>query len=190
MTTMTDNLDELKQKWQQMSARVEQLEETNLRLTERLAHSKVTTLQEKLAARIRRWGYIGFLLPFLAPVLSLDLGLPWWYSCLYGFYGLLAAANSFWLSHYIMEERLTDLPVSKAIERASRIKMRQQRCLIVGYISVVVLLGVGAFLLPESDMYEGVLVGGAVGAVVGFSIGTPRAVANIRMAKKMIESLK
>ena len=53
---MTDNLDELKQKWQELSARVDVLEDINHKLTQRLACGKVTNLQQQLAGRIQRWG--------------------------------------------------------------------------------------------------------------------------------------
>lgn len=46
---MTDNLDELKQKWQELSARVDVLEDINHKLTQRLACGKVTNLQQQLA---------------------------------------------------------------------------------------------------------------------------------------------
>jgi len=187
---MTDNLDELKRKWQEMSARVDQLEETNLRLTECLAHSKVSSMQEQLADSVRRWGYVGFVLPIIAPTLTIVLHLPLWYALLYAVFGLVSAFNSFMFAKYIMAESLAEQPVAQAVKRAIKIRIRQHRRLISCFACAAILITIGAFLLPPGYMRTEVLIGGIVGLIIGLSIRIPRVMNDIRLAKNMVESLK
>ena len=133
---MTDNLDELKKQWQSLSTRVDNLAETNRRLSERLAKSNVTSLQESLASRIRRWAGIELVMPLLAPMLYSTIGLPW----------PICVAYALFITSFF-------------------------------------------YALPDKDN-TWVMDGFAAGLVIGLAIGIPRAVANHRIARKLVDSLK
>lgn len=187
---MTDNLDELKQKWQELSARVDVLEDINHKLTQRLACGKVTNLQQQLAGRIQRWGYIGFLLPLLAPGLVYMLNLPVWYALLYAAFGLIAAVNSFMFTRYIRSQSLVEMPVADAIKRAVYIKTRQQRTYIAGFLFLLVFFVIGIIVFPSNQQTLEIFIGALVGLIAGLLIGIPRMITNIRIARRMVDSLK
>lgn len=187
---MTDNLDELKQKWQELSARADVLEDINHKLTQRLACGKITNLQQQLAGRIQRWGYIGFLLPVLAPALVFKLDLPVWYALLYAAFGLVAAVNSFMFTRYIRSQSLVEMPVADAIKRAVYIKTRQQRTYIAGFLFLLVFFVIGIIVFPSNQQTLEIFIGALVGLVAGLLIGIPRMITNIRIARRMVDSLK
>lgn len=186
---MTDNLDELKRQWQRLSTRTDNLEEANRRLSERLAKSNVTSLQESLAGRIRRCAGVGFVLPLLAPALHSAMGLPWWICVAYALFGLIMAFLSFRFVKFIRAERLIDLPVSDAIIRASIIKARQEHIRTIGLVTAFILIGSIFYMMPDRD--DTWLIAGFIsGIVLGLTFGLPRAITNHRIAKKLVESLK
>lgn len=185
----SDSLDLLKQQWKQLAARADKLEDANRRLSERLAKSKVTSLQEMLATRIDQWGRVGYALPLLAPAVYYIIHLPWWYCLLYALFGLVMAWTAMWFAGYVREKRLTVLPVAEALERAVSIKLIQTRMRMFSFVTGMVLLVVGGFLLPESER-EHIVLGGITGLVVGLAISIPRCIANARMARRMVEELQ
>lgn len=185
---MTDNLDELKKQWQELSQRTQNLEEANRRLSERMARSKVCSTQERLADTIWRWSLTGFVLPVLAPLLHEAADLPWWYCGLYALFGVIFAAIWWNFANYIRAERLTDMPVAAAIERALIIKLRQQKIRTVAWICGIIIIGIGGFLIPVEDRMP-TLIGGAIGLIVGLAISLPRIIANERMARSMVDDL-
>lgn len=172
-----------------MSTRIDNLEEANRKLSDRLAKSNVTSLQESLASRIRRWAGIGLIMPLLAPMLYSTVGLPWPICVAYALYGLIMAWLSFRFAQFINSERLIDLPVSDAIMRASKIKSRQEHIRLLGLVCALLILGAFYWTLPDKDN-TWVMTGFATGLVTGLAIGIPRAIANHRIAKKLVESLK
>lgn len=184
----TDNLEELKRQWKQLSARFDNLEETNRRLSERLSRCKVTSLQEQLAAVVGRWGWIGLALPVLSPMLYFDMNLPLWYCILYGVFGLVMMFLSLRFSRYVRSVPLTTLPVAEAIKRATLIKLRQTRMQLVGFVMAMLLIGTGGLLVPEAER-EAAVIGAAVGMCIGLAISIPRCVANARLARKIVEEL-
>ena len=185
-----DNLDLLKQQWKQLAARTDKLEDANRRLSERLAKSKVTSLQEMLATRIDQWGRVGYVLPLLAPALYYIIHIPWWYCLLYALFGIAMALTSVWFAGYVREKRLTILPVAEAVERAVSIKLIQTRMRMCSFVAGMALLVLGGFLLPEVEERESVVLGGITGLIVGLAISIPRCIANARMARRMVEELQ
>ncbi|WP_300911737.1 hypothetical protein [Muribaculum intestinale] len=185
---MTDNLDELKKQWQELSQLTRNLEETNRRLSERMARSKVSSTQERLADTIWRWSFIGLVLPVLAPLLHETADLPWWYCALYALFGVVFAAIWWNFANFIRSERLTDMPVAAAIERALIIKLRQQKIRATAWICGIILIGTGGFLIPAGDRMPA-LIGGGIGLAAGLAIALPRVLANERMARSMVEDL-
>lgn len=184
-----DNLDLLKQQWKQLAARTDKLEDANRRLSERLAKSNVTSLQEMLATRIDQWGRVGYALPLLAPALYYIINIPWWYCLLYALFGIAMALTSVWFAGYVREKRLTILPVAEAVKRAVSIKLIQTRMRMCSFVAGMALLVLGGFLLPDVER-ESVVLGGIIGLVVGLAISIPRCIANARMARRMVEELQ
>lgn len=185
---MTDNLDELRKQWQELSQHTRNLEEANRQLSERMARSKISSTQERLADKIWRWSFIGLVLPVLAPLLHEVTHLPWWYCAMYALFGVLFAAIWWNFANFVRAERLTDMPVAAAIERALIIKLRQQRIRTTAWICGMILLVTGGFLIPVEDRMPA-LTGGAIGLVIGLAIALPQQFANERMARSMIEDL-
>lgn len=185
-----DNLDTLRQQWQQQSARTAELEEANRRLADTLSRQKAESLQDRLGARFSRFGWIGLILPALAPLLFYVINLPWWVAVFYGAFGVVMSALNFWLSEFILSKRLADMPVAEAIERATRIRMRQSRTTIFGIIMAIPLIASMGMLLPNGPERESILIGGAVGLVIGAVIGIHRLVVNARITRELLDSVK
>jgi len=186
---MTDNLDELKRQWQQLSQRTQNLEETNRRLSEQMARSKVSSTQERLADTIWRWSFVGLALPVLAPLLHQAVKLPWWFCAIYAAFGIVFSYLWWNFANFIRSRRLTDMPVKDAIERALTIKIRQQRIRLAALVIAVCLLAAGGFLLPDGTG-KPALIGGGLGLIIGLAIAVPRIIANERMARSMVNDLQ
>ncbi len=186
---MTDNLDELKRQWQRLSTRIDNLEETNRALSERLAKSKVTSMQERLANRINNWAGLGFLLPLMAPLLHSAIGLPWWVCIVYALFGIIMAFLSYRFVKFIRTDRLIELPVSNAIRKATAIKIRQERIRLAGICMGIFVICSIYYCIPEQHS-EIMSIGFSVGLAGGLAIGIPRAITNHRLARRLVESLK
>lgn len=184
---MTDELDKLKQQWQQMQQRCDVLEDYNQQLSERLKGLRVTSLQESLARSIRRMGLMGLLLPLLAPSMVTVLGLPWWYSSLYAVFGAILSALNLWLANYIMKEKLPEMPVARALARSAKIKSLQFNLRIGSIIGGIIVIGLGAFAMPEENMKIDLLIAAIIGAAIGLSIGIPKGLAIARKARELKE---
>lgn len=184
-----DDLDSLKQQWQQLSARTRQLEETNRRLAEKLAGSKTTSLQQRLAARISRMGWGGLVLPALAPLLYYEFSMPVWVAVCYALFGLVMSSLSFWFAEFIRAENLTEMPVSDAISRATKIKELQAQLRTFGSITAIALVTSMAFMIPEGPDRQPIIVGGSIGLVIGLAIGIRRCIINARLAREIIKSV-
>ena len=183
-----DELEFLKQQWSQLSKRTQGLEEANRELANRLATSRTTSIQDKLARRILVMAWVGLTLPILAPVIYYVVHMSWWVAVIYGLFGVVMSILSFTLGDYIRAVRLTDLPVKDAIERAAKIKIRQQQFRMVGIAGLVIILGLMIYQLPEGPDREPIIVGGSVGLAVGLVIGIYRYIVNARLARQLVES--
>ena len=184
-----DKLDELKIKWQLMEVRMNELSDANKRLSEKLAKEKTVSLQSRLAKRINRNAWAGLAMPILAPSLYYVLMMPIWVCILYAFFGILAMVIDLNFASSIKNENLVELPVASAIRRAVQIKMRMERRLLVGIIFVVPLMITMVYTLPKADR-EIILIGGAVGFIIGAIIGARNFITNHRIAKRLIDSVK
>lgn len=187
---MDEDLRILKEQWSKLSARTDKLEEANRIMAGRMASTKTTSLQSRLAKRVTRMGWLGLLLPVLSPVIYYELGLPWWISLAYAVFGVVMSIISFGFGEYIKSETLTEMPVSDAIERASRIRTFQNIVRTLGMILSMSLIATMAFYIPEGPEREAILVGGGIGFAVGLVIGLRRCFVNARIARQLIKSLK
>ena len=187
---MDDNLNKLKQQWQQLSDRNKSLNEANLRLAEKLAHKATTSLQERLSQRVSRTGWIALLIPLISPLLYFELNMPWWVAVLYAVFGILMSWKAFSFSLYIQDSYLIDLPVADAIKRASDIKIRLNRNEFLGIVLGFILLCIMALTIPDGPEHTAIIVGGTIGLVIGSAIGIRLYMSNMRIARDLLRSLK
>ena len=187
---MDDNLDGMKRQWQQLLARTADLELANKELARKLGESKLESIQDRLARRTALTGWIGLLLPVLAPLVYYQMMMPVWIAVLYGCFGVMTSMSSFMFSEYIKEEKLTEMPVARAIERASKIKRRQALLRIAGIAMCLGIVILMAVWLPTGEEREPIIVGGSVGLAVGLVVGIRRSVIDARLARQLIQSLK
>lgn len=185
-----DELEQIKQQWQQLSARTASLEEANRRMASRLAGSNITSLQQRLATRISRIGWVGFLMPAIAPLLYYVLEFPWWVALIYGIMGLVMGAITLSIGEYIRARNLTDLPVAQAIERATKIRIFQNRARIFGIILATALLTCIILSLPSGPEREPIVIGGSAGIATGLAIGVRNWIVTARYTRRLIECLK
>ncbi|MGN0210354.1 MAG: hypothetical protein ACI391_04490, partial [Muribaculaceae bacterium] len=69
----TPDLDLIKQQWQQLSVKVDNLEQANQRLSDQLARNNAKSYQQRLAGRVKSVSWAGLMLPVLAPMLYFSL---------------------------------------------------------------------------------------------------------------------
>lgn len=185
---MDDELDKLRQQWRQLAVRQSDLEEANRRLSERLRNNRTESMQQSLARRSKAYIWIGLLLPALAPLLYYELHLPVWLCICYAEFGIVMMAFNLRFTIYIRSVQLTSLPVIEAIVRANKIRMTQSRIRMAGIVLGFLLIAAIAYMLPKDDNLP-VLLGGALGLIVGLAVSIPRAIANSRLARNLVKSL-
>lgn len=184
----SDPLEQLRESWQKLSLDAEGLDKTNKMLSEQLARKKTTTIQDDLAARLRRISWIGVAFPPLAFVMFYQLDMPLWLCVTYTVFGLLMASLNRILGDYVSAVRLVELPVAEALRRATYIKVRQQQLRALGVTAAFMVVGLLMMELLETGN-DAVVLGAVVGLVAGLAIGIPRCVKNARLARKLVESL-
>lgn len=183
---MPDTLDQLKQQWQELNLRTTRLEEANRELSERLAKGRTTTVQQTLERETRRWGISGFALILLAFPIWHTLQMPWWMAVIYAAFGALMGILTISLSNFIGRERLVDMPVTQAYERACRIHRYQWYCRGVGIVCGVMVLGcLFYYMWQEDNMY--MFAGALLGVFVGLTVGLIKARRQNRMSRQIIK---
>lgn len=172
-----------------MSSRVENLEKSDRELSERLAHSSITTVQQRLAGRIRRMTFFGFFIPLLAPMLFFVVKTPLWVCCIYALFGVVMAVVNLLLAGYISKVDLLSLPVVEATMRALKIRRYQTYIRIFGaFGGAGVLLALMWPWIAQKDTV--LLISCAVGMAIGLAVSLPRAIKNHRLAKKLVDEIK
>lgn len=164
------NLEELKRSWQEMSVRIDKLEEDNRRLTTELAAGKASSAQQRLKKSVRISGCAGIILPVLAPFLVLSLNFPVWVAVIYAFFGIVMSVLDFAFAHYIGKYNYLAMPIVDSLQHAIQIQRYlnylQSFGIIVG-MSVILIMGFFVFRDTEYDIWIGMLVGFIVGIVFG-----------------------
>lgn len=186
---MPDSLEQLKQQWQELNLRVNHLDEANRELTDRLSRGHVTSTQQRLAHATRRWGLFAFTLIPMAFVVYHTMLMPLWLSIVYAAFGLVMGCLVLWLAAYINRERLVDLPVTQAYDRARLIHKLQWQCrgvgIVLGGILVILML---YYLNQDSD--SSMLISACVGLVLGAIIGIAKARNHNRMSNRLIKDTR
>lgn len=187
--TYTDPLEEMRRKWRDMQVDVAELKTVNERLSQRLASSKVITLQEKLSSQQRMYSWIGLLLLPLAVVMYFAMDMPLWVCVPYALFGLVMSVCGRLLSDYVSEQPLLELPVAEALRRAITFRLRQQQLRIAGFCFGSVVIFLFMFSLFDTNQTSA-LFGGFIGLAIGLAVSIPRCIRMARMARKLVESLK
>lgn len=186
---MTDNLDDIKSKWQSIKIDNDSLRLANKRLSDELRRRPVESLQDRLARRIFRNCILAMVLPLLSPILYISLNMPMWLTIFYAAFGVMMCGLQSLLYRYIKQEQLTLMAVVEAIERAVHFKIYQLRIRLVGMIvGMTLVTGIFVYLVDADDLAA--LYGAIVGLVVGLALGCYKFYTDLAISKKIIKSLE
>lgn len=181
-------LEELKVQWNQLSVRVDRLEEENRRLASELATGRATSAQQRLASHYTKHALIGLLLPLLAPMLVFVLDMPMWVAVLYGLLGLLCMAADLIFARYIRRSNFAILPVVNSLENMLKAKKYQRRMQIVFIIIGGFFMG-GAFF-PALEDEPSVMIGALIGLIIGICCGLTLYFKKVRLINEILKELK
>lgn len=185
----TSDLDLIKQQWQQLSVKVDNLERANQRLSDQLARTNAKSFQERLAGRVKRVSWAGLLLPVLAPMLSYSLHMPVWICFVYAIFGIFMCVLNRRLSAFILSKNLLEISATEALQHATAVRLYQKNVRILSALLAILLLFGMYYVLPPSEHQSYILTGGGVGIVLGLCFAIPRCITNARLARRMAQSL-
>ena len=185
----TSDLDLIKQQWQQLSVKVDNLERANQRLSDQLARTNAKSFQERLAGRVKRVSWAGLLLPVLAPMLSYSLQMPVWICFVYAIFGIFMCVLNRRLSTFILSKNLLEISATEALQHATAVRLYQKNLRLLSALLAILLLFGMYYVLPPSDHQSYILIGGAVGIILGLAFALPRCITNARLARRMAQSL-
>ena len=185
----TPDLDLIKQQWQQLSVKVDNLEQANQRLSDQLARNNAKSYQQRLAGRVKGISWAGLMLPVLAPMLYLSLNMPVWICFVYAIFGVVMCILNRRLSNFILSKNLLEIQATEALQHATAVRLYQKNVRILGSLLAILLLFGMYYVLPPSEHRSYILMGGVVGLVLGLAIAIPRCITNARLARRMAQSL-
>lgn len=185
----TPDLDLIKQQWQQLSVKVDNLEQANQRLSDQLALNKAKSYQQRLASRVKSISWAGLLLPVLAPMLYFSLNMPVWICFVYAIYGIGMCNLNRRLSAFILSKNMLEISATEALQHATAVRLYQKNVRILSVFLAVMLLFGMYYVLPPSEHRSYILIGGGVGLVLGLAFAIPRCITNARLARRMAQSL-
>ena len=183
------DLDLIKQQWQQLSVKVDNLEQANRRLSDQLARTNAKSFQERLAGRVKRISWAGLLLPVLAPMLYYSLQMPVWICFVYAIFGIFMCILNRRLSTFILSKNLMEISATEALQHATAVRLYQKNVRILSAILAILLLFGMYYVLPPSEHQSYILMGGLVGLIIGLAFAIPRCITNARLARQMAQSL-
>ena len=183
------DLDLIKQQWQQLSVKVDNLEQANERLSDQLARTNAKSFQERLAGRVKRISWAGLLLPVLAPMLYYSLQMPVWMCFVYAIFGIFMCILNRRLSTFILSKNLMEISATEALQHATAVRLYQKNVRILSAILAILLLFGMYYVLPPSEHQSYILTGGVVGIILGLAFAIPRCITNARLARRMAQSL-
>lgn len=189
------DINDLKQSWQQMGARLDRLEIEQKLLERRLAGNELKSSAEKLADRYRCNAFIGWILPILAPTVVIVLKFSMLTAILYAVFGIIMSGLNLTLYRYAKRDLNFSLPVIDTLRNALQLRKLNRLVLISGIVmgcSIIGLFGADIMELSQGDAsYNagGVLLGMAVGFIVGLPIGIRKTRAQTRLIRRIIDDL-
>ncbi|MDE6158406.1 MAG: hypothetical protein K2F78_09755 [Muribaculaceae bacterium] len=164
------DLNELKDKWQQLSFDSERLDSDNGRVMSKIQAGKVVSAQQRLAYDYKRNACVGFCLPALSPMMIISLHFEVWVAVAYGLFGILMAVLSLAMSRRISSVDYMSLPVVEALENVLALRRRIARTRAIGMLlGCVVLASFLGEIIHTND--KTLLWCAALGAVIGGIIG-------------------
>ena len=165
------DLEELRKTWQRAQLNTAHLEADNRNAAKRLAVSRASTAQQKLARTYLISFYISLLLPVLAPFLVDLFHCAVWVAALYALFGLVMAAVNITFHRFILRHNFYTLPVVTALSEAYIITRRQRiinTCSIIG--AVVVCITLFGQMIEQSEMaaVSGMVLGLILGLIIAY----------------------
>ncbi len=182
-------LEELKNKWQSLSIKVEHLEATNRRLAKELCSRRASGVQHRLARSYRWMSMWGLLCVLFAPALYCVIHLPLWLAVIYGLFGLVMAGAYMYFSSYINRCNYISLPMVEAVEHALRIRQLQRQLLLFGICCGLVVIVPFMTLVYQMDSHAA-FYGACIGGIVGGIIGIVKEVRFFRMSRQLLAELR
>lgn len=183
-------LDDLRLQWQAMKIDNQRLEDTNRRLSQRLAAEKAETRQRKLALRYMLHGILAILILPLFGIQMYIVGLaPVWMCWLYGIVGFIMGVLNVAFSFYISKDDYLRLPTCEAVRHATKVILWQARLRNMGFVLAFVVV-VPLFAHFAFHLGAAIVVGAIAGLVVGLVIGLSIYERNRRLAHRMLDDME
>lgn len=189
------DINDLKQSWQQMGARLDRLENEQKLLERRLAGSELKSSAEKLADKYRIDAVLGWILPILAPAIVIVLKFSMLTAILYAVFGVIISMLNIILYRYSRRGLDFSLPVVDTLRNALQLKKLNRLVFFSGIVMACALIGLfGADLMElsrgdASYDTDGVLLGMAIGFVVGLPIGIRKTRTQTRLIRRIVDEL-
>lgn len=182
-------LEELKNKWQQLSIKVEHLEATNRRLAKELCTRRASGVQHRLSRSYRWMSLWGLVCVLLAPFLFYVIHLPFWMMIIYGLFGIIMGGVYMYFSIYINRCNYILLPMVEAVRHALHIRRLQRQILIFGIVCCLIVLVPFMTLVYRMDDHAA-FYGACIGGVIGLGIGIYKEVRFFRMSRQLLAELR
>lgn len=181
-------LEELKAQWNQLSVRVDQLEQENRRLAGKLATGRATTAQQRLANHYFRHGLSGLILPLISPLIVMVLDMPLWIAVVYALFGIVCMVADIFFACYVRRSNFAVMPVVESLENMLIVKKKQRRLMITFVIMGGIFLGFVFF--PALRDEPTVLVGAFIGLIVGLCIGIALYLRKVKLINEILKELR
>lgn len=164
------DIEELKQQWNQLSVRVDRLEQENRRLAAELATGRAVSAQQKLVRRFMLHGFCGLILPLLAPLLVLVLNMPLWVAVLYALLGLVCMLIDFYLADSVRKRNIAKDSVVENLQFIISLKKKQRQIqlVLIGVCLLFLAFAFYPFIKEEPSIVIGAFIGAIIGATLGF----------------------
>ena len=183
------DLDELRNKWQNINLRVDRLDNDTRRIASELASGRVRTAQTKLANFHYRTALVGLCLPVLAPMIVTVMHFALWVAVIYAAMGIILAILNFLFARKIARSDYMSMPVVSALTQAVDIRKRQKQLQAVGItLGIIVIFSLFTQALDPSSKI--ILFGMLVGLGVGIPIGLIKYRRAIALARQLQDELK
>lgn len=162
------DLDEMKSNWNELNARVDNLEAKNREMMNYIWSNKVCSAREKLMFQYRRFIFVGSI---MAVTMSLTRGdlFPWYLKIAFVSFFLIAAAMDLYLYRGIKSIDVNTFTVNDVARKALFYRRRHHIFQVILLAIGVPMLSVQFWIATESYMRWGMLTGIIVGLVIGIS---------------------
>lgn len=181
------DIEQIKSEWASLKIENAALQQKNIDLTRRLATSRVSNNQIKLA-KSYRVGYFGLIFPLLAWLLYILLHASIIVCVAYSLYGLVIAWFDLWFKSFVRKADYASMSTVDALSHASKVVIYQNWATIASIIACIALCI--PLFYEMSQIGDHVVVGGIIGGCVGGIIGAIKCVRNHKLARRMLAELR